>query len=102
MPLAAESAALDPACEGITRHHADGNARTRIHARACRRATVARGSRILKHDASPLRRDVGSAMAKIHALTGFQESSCPACGATIHAEPKSRKRKVQCPKCREI
>jgi hypothetical protein len=41
-------------------------------------------------------------MAKIHALAEFQESSCPACGASINAGAKSRKRKVQCPKCREV
>lgn len=41
-------------------------------------------------------------MAKIHALAEFQESACPACGASINAGAKSRKRKVQCPKCREI
>jgi hypothetical protein len=41
-------------------------------------------------------------MAKIHALADFQEARCPACGAAINTGATSRKRKVQCPKCREI
>ena len=41
-------------------------------------------------------------MATIHALADFQESRCPACGVAINMGSKSRKRKVQCPKCREI
>ena len=30
------------------------------------------------------------------------EALCPACGATIRASASSRRRRVQCPKCREV
>src|SRR5438552_9641236 len=30
------------------------------------------------------------------------ESVCPACGATIRSPASSRRRRVQCPKCREV
>jgi hypothetical protein len=30
------------------------------------------------------------------------ESVCPACGATIKAPPAAQRRRVQCPKCREV
>jgi phage FluMu protein Com len=41
-------------------------------------------------------------MATIRALADFQEARCPACGAAINTGSASRKRKVQCPKCREV
>jgi phage FluMu protein Com len=35
-------------------------------------------------------------------LPGSLEDHCPACGASLAIAPGSRRKKVQCPKCREI
>lgn len=37
-----------------------------------------------------------------HVSPGSGESACSACGATIKAAPSRRRRRVQCPKCREV
>jgi hypothetical protein len=41
-------------------------------------------------------------MVKRHDPPETGETVCPACGAAIKATPASRRRRVQCPKCREI
>jgi phage FluMu protein Com len=41
-------------------------------------------------------------MGSISALAEYQETRCPACGTAINTAATTRKRKVQCPKCREV
>ena len=41
-------------------------------------------------------------MVKRHGPPETGETVCPACGAAIKAAPSSRRRRVQCPKCREV
>jgi len=41
-------------------------------------------------------------MVKTHVPPETGETVCPACGATIRAAPSARRRRVQCPKCREV
>ena len=41
-------------------------------------------------------------MVKTHVPPEAGEMACPACGAGIRATPSPRRRRVQCPKCREV
>lgn len=41
-------------------------------------------------------------MVKRNAPSESIETACPACGASIKATPSARRRRVQCPKCREV
>ncbi len=41
-------------------------------------------------------------MVKRNAPSESIETACPACGASIKATPTARRRRVQCPKCREV
>lgn len=41
-------------------------------------------------------------MVKRNAPSETSETACPACGASIKATPSSRRRRVTCPKCREV
>jgi hypothetical protein len=41
-------------------------------------------------------------MRKTSATAENTETICPACGAAIKAPPSARRRRVQCPKCREV
>lgn len=41
-------------------------------------------------------------MVKRNAPSETCETACPACGAPIKATPSARRRRVQCPKCREV
>ncbi len=41
-------------------------------------------------------------MRKISVAAESSETACPACGAAIKAPASARRRRVQCPKCREV
>ncbi|MEI9895317.1 MAG: hypothetical protein WDN28_15870 [Chthoniobacter sp.] len=41
-------------------------------------------------------------MVKTHVAPETGETVCPACGARIRAAPSARRRRVHCPKCREV
>jgi len=41
-------------------------------------------------------------MVKTHAPPDASEAVCPSCGAGIRAAPSARRRRVQCPKCRQV
>lgn len=41
-------------------------------------------------------------MVNTYAPSDSRETFCPSCGAVIKAPPSPRRRRVQCPKCREV